>query len=353
MNRRILLLLTDLEIGGTPTVVREIARRLHDPPRVSMHVACLGKRGPVADAIEKSGIGVTPLNASSAADLAVFRRLTRLIHGEKFDTVFSFLVHANAAASVASFFCPGVRFLQSIQTTQPRPHWHWKLQKLLCHRADRIVVPTSSAAQVAHQRSGAAVGKIVVVPNGVDVPATRPEYRFGTPPHRVVFLGRLDPVKRLPDLLDAVKLLDGMVRLDIYGEGAERASLSKRIEQLQISSLVALRGGIDGPYQALGDAELLVLPSEAEGFGLVLIEAMAAGVPVVATNAPGIRDVVQNNVTGLLVPVGTPADLADAIRRVVTNHELGQRLAAAGWAMVRNRFTWDIAMDGYCKLLGL
>jgi glycosyltransferase involved in cell wall biosynthesis len=353
VERRILLLLTDLEIGGTPTVVREIARRLHGPPNVSIHVACLGRAGPIAQQIQQSGIAVTALNAKSRADWKVFRQLNQLIRRERFDAVLSFLVHANAAAAVSSFFCPGVRYLQSIQTTQLHPRWHWFVQKLASHRADRIVVPSPSTAEVAHKKADVPNEKIVVIPNGVDVPHERPPLKFGQPPHRVVFIGRLDPVKRLPDLLQAVKLLNGFVHLDVYGDGIERSKLARQIDESQIAPLVTMRGSINGPQEALRDAELLILPSEAEGFGLVLIEAMAAGVPVVATDVPGIRDVVQNEITGLLVPVGSPEALANAIRRVLEDHVLAQRLAAAAWADVRKRFTWDAAIEGYRKMLSI
>src|SRR5437773_1188049 len=94
--RRILLLITDLEIGGTPTVVRELAIRLRKPPDVEIEVACLSKWGPVADQLRDSGVEVTALDARGVRDLLrVVRKLVRLIRDRKFDTVFSFLIHAN------------------------------------------------------------------------------------------------------------------------------------------------------------------------------------------------------------------------------------------------------------------
>src|SRR5438552_17156178 len=95
--RRILLLITDLEIGGTPTVVRELAIRVRRPPEVDIEVACLSKWGPVADQIREAGIEVTAFDARGVRDLVrVARKLLRLIRDRKFDTVFSFLIHANA-----------------------------------------------------------------------------------------------------------------------------------------------------------------------------------------------------------------------------------------------------------------
>src|SRR5438309_425055 len=85
------------------------------------------------------------------------------------------------------------------------------------------------------------------------------------------------------------------------------------------ASSIKLPGSIDRPQTALAESALLVLPSLAEGFGLVLIEAMAAGLPVIATDVAGIHDVVRPNETGLLVPPGDASALAMAISRVITD----------------------------------
>ncbi|HEV8291009.1 MAG TPA: glycosyltransferase, partial [Tepidisphaeraceae bacterium] len=144
---RILLLVTDLNIGGTPTVVRELAIRLAPYARAGegdVHVASLAPRGAVSEQIEAAGIAVSALNAKGPRDARVVARLHRLISREKIDTVFSFLVHANAAAAAVSLFARNVRFIQSIQTTQPEPKWHWKVQKLAQKAAEKIVVPSPS-----------------------------------------------------------------------------------------------------------------------------------------------------------------------------------------------------------------
>src|SRR4051812_34795039 len=104
--------------------------RLHAPPEVHVEVACLAKWGPVADQLRAAAIEVTALGASDVRDVLVIRRLVNLINEHQIDTVFSFLIHANAAAAMAKVFLRGrgssVRFIQSIQTTQPKPRWHWK-----------------------------------------------------------------------------------------------------------------------------------------------------------------------------------------------------------------------------------
>jgi glycosyltransferase involved in cell wall biosynthesis len=349
-RRRILLLITDLEIGGTPTVVREVALRLKHEARIE--VACLSQWRPVADQIRDGGLEVTALGARRPTDLHVIRDLIRLIRERQFDTVFSFLIHANTAAAIASRFCGDVRFIQSIQTTQPYPKWHWILQRLVHHAAEAVVVPSPSAARVAQEWADVSGDEIVVIPNAVELMPQRTSHGRGA---RVTvgFLGRLDPVKRVTDLVAAMSFLDDSYSLSIYGEGEERSRIENEVTQRSLRHRVTLHGRIAKPQAAIETFDVLVLPSEAEGFGLVLIEAMAMGVPVVATDVPGIRDVVRDGVNGLLIPVGKPDQLAGAIRQVVETDSLRQRLIQAGMHEVRRRYDWSVVLPQYRKLLKL
>jgi glycosyltransferase involved in cell wall biosynthesis len=356
--RRILLLITDLKIGGTPTVVRELASRLRSPD-AHVEVACLSPWGPVADQLTAVGVPVTALNAARSADVLVIRRLIRLVRTGAFDTVFSFLIHANAVAAAASLFCRNVRFIQSIQTTQPKPRWHWWLQRIVHRAADHLVMPSESIAQVARDWSDVPAGKIVIIPNAIEPDdyavgsSTAAARGAGGAPLPIGFIGRLDPIKRIPDLLEAVHQLGDRVHLHIFGEGAERPHIEAEIARLGLTNAVTLHGAIPHPQDALRQIRLLVLPSAAEGFGLVLIEAMAAGIPVVATDAPGIRNVVHHNQTGLLVPVASPAALAQALARLIDDAPLRDSLIRQAAADVRQRFTWHQVLPQYRALLGL
>src|SRR4051794_17068308 len=117
MAHRILLLITDLEIGGTPIVVRELATRLNAPPDVVVEVACLSKAGPIAAQLRERLIPVHPLEAQGIIHFPrTVGRLRRLVRELRIDTVFSFLMHANVVAAVAAGgWGDPVRLLQSIQ----------------------------------------------------------------------------------------------------------------------------------------------------------------------------------------------------------------------------------------------
>lgn len=350
MPLKVLFLVTDLEIGGTPRVVRDLAIRLRSP-EISTTVACLAPWGPVAGELLAEGVRVIELGATSSLQLPrVVRDLVR--HGKSFDVIFSFLMHANVVASIAARWLGGVRFIQSIQTTQPDPRWHWLLQGFAERAADRIVVPSVSVANVAQRWSRIAPYRIDVIPNAIDVERfvaldLKP---FTAPTTRVGFIGRLDPVKRVPDLVHAIAKTSN-AELHVFGDGDERPHIEQTISSLGLESRVTLHGVIPSASEALRRIDVLVLPSDAEGFGLVLIEAMAAGIPVIATDVAGIRDVVQHERTGLLVRARSPDAIAGAIERVRSDPALRASLITQARDHVRQRYTWDSVLAQYRTLL--
>src|SRR5438445_700852 len=138
-----------LAYRAVPTDVCELAIRLAPLARAGagdVQVASLALRGVVSEEIEAAGIAVSSLDAKGPRDARVVARLHRLITRGRIDTVFSFLVHANAAAAAVSLFARNIRFIQSIQTTQPEPRWHWRVQRIAQRAAEKIVVPSPSVA---------------------------------------------------------------------------------------------------------------------------------------------------------------------------------------------------------------
>jgi 2-deoxystreptamine N-acetyl-D-glucosaminyltransferase/2-deoxystreptamine glucosyltransferase len=218
-------------------------------------------------------------------------------------------------------------------------------------------VPSESAAAAARDWAYIAAEKIVVIPNAVDVrsyqcdAAASGACQRKNSPFRVGFIGRLDPVKRVVDLVRAAAVLGERATVDIYGEGPDRPAIQREIDSSGVGRLVRLHGVISGPREALGKLDALVLPSDAEGFGLVLIEAMASGVAVVASDVAGIRDVVSDGVNGLLVPPRNPLVLAAAIVRLIDDEPLRRRLIAGGTAAVNERYDWSVVLPRYRQLL--
>ncbi len=186
---------------------------------------------------------------------------------------------------------------------------------------------------------------IRVVPNGVDVDPFRDAEPADLPPgRRLLFVGRLDRRKGFPVAVKAFgKLADQLrdVLLVVAGDGPDRDAVGALPQGLgkRVVMLGAVPHAELPPYHAASEA--FVSPATGrESFGIVLVEAMAAGLPVIATDIPGYREVVRNDVEGLLVAPGDAAGLATAIRRVLTEPGLAERLGRAGRARAE-RFRWE------------
>lgn len=166
---------------------------------------------------------------------------------------------------------------------------------------------------------------------------------------RVAYLGRLVPYKRVDVLLRAAVLLSPRfpeLEIVVIGRGPEQPRLERLAARLGLASRTRFTGfASDAERDALlAGARVCVCPSKKEGFGLTVIEANALGVPVVATDAPGLRDVVRNGETGFLAPDGDAQAFADRIGSILADAALAARLSAGALAWSR-RFDWERTAD--------
>jgi glycosyltransferase involved in cell wall biosynthesis len=165
----------------------------------------------------------------------------------------------------------------------------------------------------------------------------------------VVYLGRLEAYKRVDLLLRAAALLASRfpaLEVVLVGRGAERPRLEQLAQELGLAGRVRFTGFVSDAErdELVGSARVCVCPSVKEGWGITVIEANALGTPVVATDAPGLRDAVRPGETGILVadagPQAFAARMAEAIARVLSDDALAARLSAAARSWAR-RFDWD------------
>ena len=165
----------------------------------------------------------------------------------------------------------------------------------------------------------------------------------------ILAVGRLSDAKDFPTLLKAIVRMNEKrkVKCIILGEGELREKLQGMIEQLSLSGTVDLHGFVGNPYAYLAKADLFVLSSRREGFPNVLVEAMACGTPVVATDCPsGPAEILENGKYGPLVPVGDAQALADAMLRTLDDHLPAETLIARA-----EEFSVEKIADQYIDLL--
>jgi len=218
-----------------------------------------------------------------------------------------------------------------------------RLVALVIRRGDAFIV-LNAETRTDLLGLGAPPEKCHVVPNGIEVEHfagnTAPTIREGA--RRLLCVARLVEQKGQDILLralPAVRAAAGPIVLTLLGDGPERARLQSLAASLGIAEAVRFGGVVPDVAPYLAEATVFVLPSRYEGMPLALLEAMAAGVPVVASAVPGNRDVVQDGTDGILVPPGDPDALARGLVKILTNREMAARLAVAARVSVAARYS--------------
>lgn len=218
----------------------------------------------------------------------------------------------------------------------------WRLQEKAAHSSFIRCISEFCRSQVMLFTSPQEWSRLCVVHCGVRVPATLMRVHEGQV-RRVLFVGRLARVKCVDVLLQAMSELSkadqGFV-LEIVGDGEERQRLQELAVDLGLHERVRFLGACnpDQVRARLMEADVFVLPSLAEGVPVVLMEAMAAGVPVIATRVGGVSELVEHGRTGLLVPPGQVSGLAHALQQMIDDAPLRQRLSQAAYEHLKQHF---------------
>jgi glycosyltransferase involved in cell wall biosynthesis len=210
-----------------------------------------------------------------------------------------------------------------------------RLARRVLRRARIVVCPSTALAEAARDLGA---GDVRVIPSGVDLPLASGEEE--EPPH-VLYAGRLSPEKGVLDLIAAA----GGLPLVVVGDGPLRAQVPQALGFLPNEQL----------QERLARAAVVACPSHREGFGIVCLEAMAHGRPVVASAVGGLKDLVVDGETGVLVPPRDPRALRAALERLLGDREVRRRLGAAARERARTHFSWDrvteLTLEVYADLL--
>lgn len=223
----------------------------------------------------------------------------------------------------------------------------------LLRYADRIITVCSQATAEAVQ-AGIPECRITQIPNGVDLQHYTLSSERATP-GLITFVGRLDYMKGVHVLLEAFAMLrqrGSPASLQIIGDGPDREKLLQMTETLRIAESVKFRGVAEDIAGRLQASAVFVLPSLSEGLSNVVLEAMACGLPVVATRVGGTVDLIENGVTGILIEPGCPEPLCDALRRVLDDEDFSKCLGMQARRRVENFFALPRVVDAYLALYG-
>jgi glycosyltransferase involved in cell wall biosynthesis len=337
--------LTRFEPGGTERQMTELIRRL-DPRRFRVHVACFDRRGAWLSRVvdRAASIAEFPIRGfakpGTPAQVLAFARWCRR---ERIAVVQTCDLYANifglCGAALAGV---PVRIGSRRELNPDKSAGQIRLQRF-AYRAATKVVANSQAARQMLQREGLAPASIAVIPNGVDL-ASFPDRKPPAAIRTIVTVANLRPEKSHETLLAAAAILIRSypnLRFQFVGAGPRRRELEELTQARGLAGHVEFLGHRDDVPSLLAAADAFVLPSRSEAFPNGVIEAMGAGLPVVACGVGGLLDLVDDQRTGLLVPPGDFQAMADALRSLIDDPLRADALGRAARAVIQQRYSFD------------
>jgi len=332
--------------------VYELTRRL-DRGRFDVRVVAL-RGGAVADWLAAAGVPVTVLGVRGRFDAPRLARLIGVLRRARPDLLHTHLFHADLAGRLAAGAVGAPRCVHTVHVAEGRFRpWQFAWARLTAGGCDRIVCVSSAVRDHHARKTGLPRHKYTVIHNGIDADAfarddrRRDELRrrWGVGPEEILlaFAGRLDRQKNVALFLEAASRLRQRrqdIRVVVAGDGADGEAVRRFVDG-PAAAWARWLGFTEDVPGLLSAADVYVQPSRWEGFGLAAAEAMAAGLPVVATRVPGLAEVVADGVTGYLVDSEDAAALTAALDRVAGAADERARLGTAGRRRVRERFSID------------
>jgi glycosyltransferase involved in cell wall biosynthesis len=357
---KVLQLIPTLDRSGAEKQMVLLAKGL-PRERFQVEVAALTRLGPLEAELTAAGIPITSLRKRHKADPFALLRLVRFLRERRFDVVQTWLFAANTYGRIAARLASvPVVIATEMAVDLWKSRAHLAIDRRLAGFTNRVV-GNSQAVVDFYGRAGIPAQRLALIPSGIadeEPPAIDPaEVRvsLGLPADcpLALFAGRLAPQKGVADLIYAVDLLQHVqpeLRVLIAGDGPLRLQLQDLAHAFELDSMVRFLGHRDDVARLLAAADVLVLPSIFEGLPNVVLEAMRFRKPVVATAAPGTTEVVIDGETGRLVPVHAPTALAEAIRNLTQDRELGRKLGLAGRERVEKDFRAETMVIAFAQL---
>lgn len=337
---KLCLIIPSLDRGGAEKQLAMLARGL-DRSQFETTVIALSRSGPLEAELVSAGIPVVTIGKRYKLDPPSWFRLVTQLKALQPDIVHTWLFAANAYGRSAALRARVPCILGSERSVDPwKGAWQFAIDRWLARRCHGITTNSPGVVEF-YAQHGIERSQFHVIPNGI--PPRDPNQqidratafaRLGIDPsHKLILsIGRLWPQKGYKDLIwsaEILRVLRGDTSYVILGEGPERPRLEEYRDNVRAAAEVHMIGHREDAMQILPHADLLWNGSLYEGQSNTILEAMQAGVPVLASDIPGNRDLIENNVTGILFPVGDVDRLMRQSHYLLDHHEERQRLIDA------------------------
>lgn len=348
-------------LGGQERMAVDLARAQRSSGHQVMAVSLAPPpEGPLAETFLEAGVKALTVAKRGGFDVTLPFRLSQLFAREGVEVVHTHnpqaLIYGAPAGRLA-----GAAIIHTKHGRNPDSLRRRLLRRAAAKLVNAFVAVSPSTAAVAREHHDCDDAQLRVIANGIDVTAftlgagvrcaVRDELGIPRDAWVVGTIGRLAPEKDQAALVKLMApLLDEKRRLVIVGDGAERIALDKLVRSLEHGRYVHLTGMRRDPARLLAAFDVFALSSCTEGLPLVLLEAMAAGLPVVSTDVGGIGDVVQHERTGFLVPRTSMNRFADELMRLYRNPDLARRVGMTARHAVRSAYSLERMASDYAAL---
>jgi glycosyltransferase involved in cell wall biosynthesis len=369
MLLRILYVINSLLPGGAEAVVSQWATCLQQMGH-TVEICTVYTKGPWGKQLEQRGItlhdlaldpGIEMYNMRRKYDLRVVWPLSRLIRQGNYHIVHVHLFPASLFTAMASLLSRGQPYTFSEHNAHNRRR-RWLIFKLvdwfIYSRYAQVIAVSEEVRKALTHWLPHCIEKIQVIPNAIDpsrfripqvqVQPLRQALGLNCKEHVVLYAGRMEPAKGIDVLIQAAARLNAgevPVKFLIAGSGPLRSTLEQQAANLNLNGRVVFLGMRNDIPLLLHLADLVVLPSRWEGLPIILLEAMAAQRPVLATAVGGIPDVLEHGVSGWLVPPEDPPALAQAIGHLLQDTTLRQQLSSQAFQLLCTQYSLEAAMN--------
>jgi len=347
-------------VGGSETLAFSLCKQWK-ATGIPARICCLyEKQGALTAMFEEAGIAYDLLDIGGKSLLGRWFRVARyfarwrprVVHAHHLGSLLNVLIPAYMTG------CMNVVYTEHSSYRIAKTPWMRQVIPIISHFVKKVTCVSNVLVNYFAEELGVPNNKLVTVYNGVDTTKFRPNIipRPIGQKIKIGAVGRLVEEKDYPTFIKAISLLKerGLsFQAEIIGDGPLAPDLHNLANELHLNGMLLFRGHRQDIPDVLRDLDIYVLSSKSEGMPIAVLEAMATGLPVVATSVDAIPEVIQHNVNGILVETGNASALAEGIERLILDPALRQRLGSKALHDVRSIFSIEMTTQLYAKYLGI
>lgn len=362
MKIKVLQLVEGFNFGGAETKLLELVEHM-DKSRFETTVVGLGLGNEIEDRFMALDCSVKTFKRKHRFDFSLMNRLEKFIRNEQIDIVMTTLFYADVMGAMVGHKggAKGVFAWETISSPKwLTPHRLFGYRYAI-RRADKVISVSNATAEWLVTRRKVPRDKVMIIPYGVNLEIFKPNTNdamrkeLHIEPNHVVIgqVSRLNEQKGHQYLIDAAPQIISQnknVRFVLVGDGPLQHNIKQQIRDKGLVEYFELLGFRRDVPELLRTFDIFTLPSLYEGLPNVVLEAMASGLPVVATPVDGTKEAVVHNKTGLLVPEKEPGPLADALIKLVQDPQLAEKMGLAGRKRVEEKFSLNVQVSRFEEL---